>query len=405
MANFAYTVMDKGGNEKKGTIEAENQDKATSQLKNEGYIVISIAEASALNKEIKLSGGAGKKPTARDFSIMCRQFESMLAAGVTVIDAMNMLGSQTENNRLRVALKNVQVSVEKGDTLASSMEAEGIFPSLLVKMVRAGEASGSLEISLNRMATQFEKDAKTQALIKKAMVYPIVVVIVAIAVVVVMLIVVIPNYVNMFDDMGVELPKITQMVVAMSNFLIEKWYIVLAVGAGLVFLIKAASKTDTGQYILGKAGLTLPVLGDFTIKSSTARFARTLSTLLAAGIGLVDAVDIVADTMDNVLVRQAMKQCREEVMLGTPLSQPLEQSGMFPPMVYQMTRIGEESGDVEGLLTKLADYYEEEVEMATQSLMAAMEPMIIIVLAGIVGFLVGACMAPMLTMYQAMDSL
>ncbi|MBR6329782.1 MAG: type II secretion system F family protein [Lachnospiraceae bacterium] len=405
MANFAYTVMDKGGNEKKGTIEAENQDKATSQLKNEGYIVISVAEASALNKEIKLSGGAGKKPTARDFSIMCRQFESMLAAGVTVIDAMNMLGSQTENNRLRVALKNVQVSVEKGDTLASSMEAEGIFPPLLVKMVRAGEASGSLEISLNRMATQFEKDSKTQALIKKAMVYPIVVVIVAIAVVVVMLIVVIPNYVNMFDDMGVELPKITQMVVAMSNFLIEKWYIVLAVGAGLVFLIKAASKTDTGQYILGKAGLTLPVLGDFTIKSSTARFARTLSTLLAAGIGLVDAVDIVADTMDNVLVRQAMKQCREEVMLGTPLSQPLEQSGMFPPMVYQMTRIGEESGDVEGLLTKLADYYEEEVEMATQSLMAAMEPMIIIVLAGIVGFLVGACMAPMLTMYQAMDSL
>ena len=405
MANFAYTVMDKGGNEKKGTIEAENQDKATSQLKNEGYIVISVAEASALNKEIKLSGGAGKKPTARDFSIMCRQFESMLAAGVTVIDAMNMLGSQTENNRLRVALKNVQVSVEKGDTLASSMEAEKIFPPLLVKMVRAGEASGSLEISLNRMATQFEKDAKTQALIKKAMVYPIVVVIVAIAVVVVMLIVVIPNYVNMFDDMGVELPKITQMVVAMSNFLIEKWYIVLAVGAGLVFLVKAASKTDTGQYILGKAGLTLPVLGDFTIKSSTARFARTLSTLLAAGIGLVDAVDIVADTMDNVLVRQAMKQCREEVMLGTPLSQPLEQSGMFPPMVYQMTRIGEESGDVEGLLTKLADYYEEEVEMATQSLMAAMEPMIIIVLAGIVGFLVGACMAPMLTMYQAMDSL
>ena len=405
MASFAYTVMDKGGNEKKGTIEAESQERATSQLKNEGYIVMSVAEANALNADFKLAGGAGKKPTARDFSIMCRQFQSMLAAGVTVIDAMSMLGAQTENNRLRVAIKNAQVNVEKGDTLASSMDAEKIFPPLLVKMIRAGEASGSLEISLDRMATQFEKDSKTQALIKKAMVYPIVVVIVAIAVVAVMLVVVIPNYVNMFADMGVELPKITQMVVAMSDFLIQKWYIVIGVGAALIFGIKAASKTDTGQYVIGKLGLTLPVLGDFTIKSSTARFARTLSTLLAAGIGLVDAVDIVADTMDNVLVRNAMKECREEVMLGTPLSQPLEKSGMFPPMVYQMTRIGEESGDVEGLLTKLADYYEEEVEMATQSLMAAMEPMIIILLAGIVGFLVGACMAPMLTMYQALDSL
>jgi len=304
-----------------------------------------------------------------------------------------------------VAIKNAQISVEKGDSLAVAMENEKVFPPLLIKMIRAGEASGSLEISLNRMATQFEKDSKTQALIKKAMVYPIVVMIVAVAVVVVMLVVVIPNYVNMFADMGVELPKITKMVIAMSDFLIHKWFIVIGVGAALFFGIKAASATETGQYIIGKLGLTLPVLGDFTIKSSTARFARTLSTLLAAGIGLVDAVDIVADTMDNVLVRKAMKDAREEVMLGTPLSQPLEQSGMFPPMVYQMTRIGEESGDVEGLLTKLADYYEEEVEMATQSLMAAMEPMIIILLAGIVGFLVGACMAPMLTMYQALDSL
>ena len=403
--NFQYTVLDKSGNQKKGTMEGDAPEKVSAQLKNEGYIVLDVQEANVLNTEIKLSGGAGKKPTARDFSIMCRQFESMLGAGVTVIDAMSMLGAQTENNRLRVAIKNAQVSIEKGETLARAMEEEKIFPPLLIKMIRAGEASGSLEISLNRMATQFEKDSKTQALIKKAMVYPIVVVIVAIVVVVVMLVVVIPNYVDMFADMGVELPGITKMVVAMSNFLIEKYYIVIAVIAVLVFLIKAGAKTKSGQYFLGKMGLTLPVLGDFTIKSSTARFARTLSTLLAAGIGLVDAVDIVADTMDNVLVREAMKTCREEVMLGTPLSQPLEKSGMFPPMVYQMTRIGEESGDVEGLLTKLADYYEEEVEMATQSLMAAMEPMIIIVLAGIVGFLVGACMAPMLTMYQALDSL
>lgn len=405
MPSFSYTVIDKSGKQKTASAEADSMDKLTGQLKSEGYTVINISEQNAFNKDISIGGAGGKKPGPRDFSIWCRQFESMLVAGVTVIEGLNMLAAQTENKRLRDATKNVQVSVEKGETLANSMKAEGVFPDLLINMTKAGEASGSLEISFNRMATQFEKDSKTQAMVKKAMVYPIVVVIVAIVVVCVMLIVVIPNYVSMFADMGTELPAITKMVQHMSDFLISKWYIVIAVGAAIVFAVGAFAKTNFGIHLIAKATLKLPVISDFTVKSATAMFARTLSTLLAAGISLVDAVDIVADTMPNALIREAMKDCKEQVMQGVPLSQPLETCGLFPPMVYQMTKIGEESGDVESLLTKLADYYEEEVEMATQALMAAMEPMIIIVLAVVVGFLVGACMAPMLTMYQALDNL
>lgn len=403
MESYSYVVIDKAGTQKRGTIEAESQEKASATLKKDGYIVVDLTKTSALNKDIVIN--FQKKPTAREFSIYCRQFEAMLNAGVTVIDALNMLADQTENKTLAKATREIQVDVEKGESLSNAMRARHLFPDLLISMIAAGEASGSLEISLNRMAIQFEKDSKTLALIKKAMVYPIVVIIVAIAVVCIMLVFVIPSYVDMFADMGTELPAITIMVVNMSDFLIAKWWIIVIVCMIISFAFKYFAATDFGKHFIGKLGLTLPLVGELTVKSSAARFARTISTLLAAGIGLVDAVDIVSQIMSNILVKEAMLKCKEQIVQGVPLSQPLMESKMFPPMVYQMVRIGEESGDVEGLLDKTADYYEEEVEMATQSLTAAMEPMIIIVLAVVVGFLVGAVMAPMLKMYEALDSL
>ena len=403
MENFTYVVIDKAGNQKRGNIDAETQEKASATLKKDGYIVVDIAKTSAMSKDIVIN--FQKKPTPREFSVYCRQFEAMLNAGVTVIDALNMLADQTENKTLAKATREIQVDVEKGETLSNAMRARHLFPDLLISMIAAGEASGSLEISLNRMATQFEKDAKTVALIKKAMIYPVVVLIVAVAVVCIMLVFVIPTYVDMFADMGTELPAITVMVVNMSDFLIAKWWLIVIILAIISFAYRYFAATDFGKHFLGRLGLVAPLFGDLTVKSSAARFSRTVSTLLAAGIGLVDAIDIVADVMTNVLVKEAMIKCKEEVIQGVPLSQPLMESKMFPAMVYQMVRIGEESGDVEGLLDKTADYYEEEVEMATQSLTAAMEPMIIIVLAVVVGFLVGAVMAPMLTMYEALDSL
>lgn len=403
MESFGYLAIDKTGKEKKGSLEAESQDKAMLQLKSDGLIPIEVTKQSALTKDINIE--IGGKPKARDFSVFCRQFVSMTQAGVTIIDALAMLSEQTENKHLKKALKEVQINVEKGETLGDSMRQQKIFPSLLLSMVDAGESSGSLDVSMERMAVHFEKDAKTRAMVKKAAIYPIMVCVVAIGVIIVMLTFVIPNYSSMFEDMDMELPGITKAVMAMSEFVIHKWYLIAIVVALVVAFIKWFKQTSYGELLFGRIGLKIPMFGSLTIKTSSARFARTLSTLLAAGIPLVDGVEITANTLDNVILRNAMKNAREEIIQGVPLSKPIEECGLFPPMVYHMTRIGEEAGDIEGLLEKLADYYEEEVEIATESLMAAMEPMIIIVLAAIVGVLIGAVMAPMLSMYQGLDNL
>lgn len=403
MPGFAYEAINSKGLTVKGSVEADNIEKAQALLKSQELIPVSVRETAGLTSGIDFS--MGKKPTARDFSVMCRQFVSMTQAGVSLIDALNMLSDQTENKRLCKSIREIQTDVEKGESLTVAMNKQPIMPPLLCSMVEAGEASGSLDIAFDRMATHFEKDARIKAMVKKAAIYPIIVVIVAIAVVIVMLEMVIPAFSDMFKDMDMELPAITKGVMALSEFIAQKWYLIILVVGGAVFGIKAFKKSSTGEMIFAQAGLKMPLFGSLTIKTASARFARTISTLLAAGLPLVDAVGITADTMDNLLIKNALNASKEEIVQGTPLSVPLKQCGLFPPMVYQMTRIGEESGDIEGLLEKLADYYDEEVEQATASLMAAMEPMIIIVLAGIVGTLIGAVMAPMASMYAGLDNL
>ncbi len=403
MPSFSYEAIDRAGKTQKGSIEADSKEKALSALKAEGRIPLNVAEQNMLTKDISFD--IGGRPKARDYSVFCRQFVSMTQAGVTLIEALNMLGEQTENKKLAKAVKEIQIGVEKGESLTNSMKAQKFLPSLLCSMVEAGEASGSLDTALDRMATHFEKDAKVKALVKKAAIYPVIVCIVAVIVVIVMLTTVIPSYTSMFEDMDMELPAITQAVVVLSDFMMTRWYVVIAAIAVIVLLFQWFKSTRAGEYLFAKLGIRLPLFGALTIKTASARFARTTSTLLAAGLSLVDAIEITANIMDNKLIRDALHGCREEIIQGVPLSVPLQRCGIFPPMVYHMTRIGEESGDLEGLLQKLADYYEEEVEMATQSLMAAMEPMIIIVLAGIVGVLVGAVMAPMASMYTGLDNL
>ena len=317
-----------------------------------------------------------------------------------------MLTEQTENDRLREAAEGVRVSVEKGETLASSLAMyPKIFPSLMVHMVEAGEASGSWDVALERMATQFEKSAKTSAMVKKAMIYPVAVCIVALAVVVVMLVVVIPNYATMFESLGTDLPALTKAVQAASNFIITKWFILVPAIIAIVVLVKMFAETDTGIHFFDKLKLSIPAYKNLEVKTASAQMARTLSTLMAAGVPLVDAVEIVSNVMPNVYFKEALQDCKNEIIIGQPLSRPLEQCGLFPPMVYHMTRIGEETGATEEMLAKQADYYEEEVEAAVASFMAAMEPVIIIVLAAIVLVLVGACLMPMMTMYETLNAM
>lgn len=404
MAAFGYEALAPSGKILKGSVNADNLELARQELKRQGLNVLRINEQSALTKDISLKFGGAPKP--RDMSVFCRQFVGMSKAGVTLVDTLKMLCEQTENEKLRTAIEGVKTSVEKGETLADSLKAyPKIFPELFINMVAAGEASGSLEVALERMSEHFEKSAKTAALVKKAMIYPIVVCVVAIAVVAVMLIKVIPNFTSMFETLGTDLPGITKAVKAASDFVIKRWIVLLLIIVGIVVGLKAFGATDKGKHIFHKIQLKLPLFSGLIMKQNSSQMARTMSTLMAAGVPLVEAVGIVGKTMNNVYYKETMDTCKSEIIIGQPLSRPLEESGLFPPMVYHMVRIGEETGNTEDMLSKLADYYDEEVEAAVQSLMAALEPMIIVVLAGIVIVLVGACMAPMLTMYQAMENL
>lgn len=405
MATYSYIAVDKAGKQSKGSIEADSLEKARSLIKKDGLMPTELKEQGLMDKDINLSFFK-KKVSTRDLSIFSRQFVSMHRAGVTILESLRMLTEQTENESLREAVQEAYLGVQKGESLAKSMaKSPKVFPKLLIHMVTAGEASGSLDIAFERMSEQFEKSARLQALIKKAMIYPIVVAVVAVAVVIVMLTFVVPTFMGMFADMEIDMPGITLAVVAASEYMQKRWYVVVGIMIAVVAFIAWFKKQPAGEALISKAAIKLPLFGNITIKSSSAKLARTLSTMLAAGIPMPEAVEITAGTINNLFYKEALMNAKTDVMQGVPLSQPLERCGLFPPMVYHMTRIGEETGNVEEMLDKLADYYEEEVETATQSLMAALEPMLIILMAGVCGVIIGAVMAPMAAMYEGLDNL
>ena len=404
MPGFSYVAVDKRGKEKRGSLEAETRERALEQLKAEGLIPVSVREQGALNKEIDFS--IGKKVKPRDLSVFCRQFVSITQAGVPMKEALQMLSEQTENKWLKRAISEVLLNVEKGNTLADSMRSQpDIFPPMLVNMVEAGEQSGSLEMAFSRMAVHFEKEAKLKATIKKATIYPIILVIAAIGVIAVMLLVVIPIFIDMFADLDIEMPAITMFVMNSSKWMTSHWYVVLAIIVGVVVAYKLIYRTTQGRLTIDRIKMKMPLFGKLTVKTACSQFARTMSTLLMSGISTIDALETTSKIVNNIHYTNAMLKAREEVMKGVPLSEPLEASGIFPPMVYHMTGIGEETGNVEEMLEKMADYYDEEVEMTTQSVLAAMEPIIILFMALIIGTLVIAVISPIASMYSGLDNL
>lgn len=404
MPGFSYVAVDKRGKEKRGSLEAETRERALEQLKAEGLIPVSVREQGALNKEIDFS--IGKKVKPRDLSVFCRQFVSITQAGVPMKEALQMLSEQTENKWLKRAISEVLLNVEKGNTLADSMRSQpDIFPPMLVNMVEAGEQSGSLEMAFSRMAVHFEKEAKLKATIKKATIYPIILVIAAIGVIAVMLLFVIPIFIDMFADLDIEMPAITMFVMNSSKWMTSHWYVVLAIIVGVVAAYKLIYKTTQGRLTIDRIKMKMPLFGKLTVKTACSQFARTMSTLLMSGISTIDALETTSKIVNNIHYTNAMLKAREEVMKGVPLSEPLEASGIFPPMVYHMIGIGEETGNVEEMLEKMADYYDEEVEMTTQSVLAAMEPIIILFMALIIGTLVIAVIWPIASMYNGLDNL
>ena len=399
MAQYNYKDMDKNGKAKKGSIEAINLDKAKEKLKSEGLIVQDIKEQGAGKK------GGGKKVKDKDLAVFCKQFSAVLNAGVTIISALEMMSEQLENKTLKRALQEAQSYVQKGGTLADAFKLNPkVFPPIMINMTAAGEMSGNLEICFDRLTTHFETANALHSKVKGAVTYPIVILIVVVAVVAVLLVGVIPQFSQMFDDLGSELPAATQMLVNLSNFLQHKWYILVIIVAAIVFGLKAFGKTEPGSLMYAKIGIKFPLFGNLTIKSAAATFSRTMATLMASGISLIDAVEQVAKMINNRIIREALLDAKTQIAKGVPLSKPLRDCGIFPPMLPQMTKIGEETGNIEDMMDKVADYYEMEVNDATDALTAAMEPLIIVIMGVVVGGIVMAIYSPMLSMYDAVDS-
>ena len=404
MESFSYKAVNTAGKDVKGSVEAESREEAARKIKEQGLVPVSIGKQGALDKDVNIPMFKGKKIPARDMSVFCRQFASILKAGVSVINALEMLAEQTENKKLKEAIVQTQSNVEKGESLSDSMKLNDAFPSILIDMVRAGEASGSLENSLTRMAIQFEKDAKLKGIVKKAMMYPIVLLCVMIGVIIVMLTFVIPSFMTMFEDLDSELPVTTRAILAMSDSLKNYWYIYILVIVGIVVGIQMYKHTDDGRHNLDKLKLKIPVFGLLQTKTACASFARTMSTLLQAGMPMIDALEISASTMKNVLFYDGLQKVKNGVSLGLPLSNQLKATGLFPPMVVHMVGIGEETGNVEEMLTNSATYYEEEVEVQTQTLTSLMEPIIIVLMALVVVMLIMAIYQPMIQLYNTLGN-
>lgn len=400
MAVFNYKVVDRDGKNKKGTIEAPNRDGAEKKLKSEGYSIMSLTEQSSPMGNI----GFKKKVKSRDLGVFCKQFSAVIKAGVTIISALELMGDQIENKTLQKAIADARTYVEKGGTLADAFRVNpDVFPPIMINMVAAGEMSGNLEICLDRLVEHFEKDNALSSKIKGAMTYPIVVLCVMVIVIIVVLVAVIPNFSSMFEEMGTQLPLATRMMMA-ADFVKYKWWLLIIIVAAIVFGIKFFKKTPFGEQLFANIGLKAPIFGNLNIKTACARFARTMSTLMASGISMIDAVEQVAKMMDNKIIRDGLMDAKVQVSKGVPLSKPLKDMPMLPSMLSAMTKIGEETGDIEEMLSKVADYYDEEVEAATNALTAAMEPLIMVLLACVVGMIVAAVYGPIMSMYNAMDN-
>ncbi len=400
MPEFQYRIITPEGKEVKGSMESKTVEQVTAFLKNQNNVVISVNEANILQKDLNFTIFQSKV-SARDFSIFCRQFVSIISAGVSIINALEMMTESTENKTLKKALAGVYEDVSKGESVTTAMKKRKAFPSMLCNMVEAGEASGSLEIAFTRMAVQFEKDERLRQAVKKAMVYPMVLLVLMIGIFFLMLLWVIPTFMGMFRELDAEMPAFTQAIIDLSEFFQQYWWLVLLVGIGGLVLFKWYSSTPGGRYFLGGIKLRIPVMGVLQQKTECARLGRTLCTLLGAGVPLVEAVEITARSMDNVRYKKAMMDAQDQIMRGRTLSQPLKSSRLFPPMVVHMVSIGEETGDIESMLENIANYYEDDVQVMTDQLMAMMEPMIIVVMAVVVGAMVIAILQPMMTLYES----
>lgn len=402
MPGFNYTAIDRNGKRVRSSLDASSIETAKSSLRGAGYTILDIKEQTTLNRDIEIPFLGN--PKAKDMAVFCRQFVSILRAGVSVASVLAMLGQQTSNKKLRAAIREMQADVEKGESLATSMRRHPkIFPAILVNMVSAGEASGNLEESFRQMELYFERSKRTKSKVTSAMIYPCVLIVVMIVVLIVMMTKIIPNFLKTFEDMDAELPKLTLGVMAVCDWFKVWWWVPLLVLAALVVGGVLFHRTNKGRHFFGWLARKTPVVGNLTVKTACATFCRTMEVLIGSGLTLTDSMDLAASNMGNIYYLEAIRDARALVAEGTPLRESLVRTGIFPPMVSNLVGVGEETGDLQSMMGKVADYYDEEVDEATKKLLNLMEPAIIIFMAVFVVIIVLAIYLPMINMTKAFD--
>lgn len=397
MANYAYQVVDAAGKKSEGVIEAASTSEASRKLKADGKYVayLSLDKGPGLaNLEI----GSPKLKT-KDLVLISRQLASLLSAGITVVRALDMLYQQVESKKAKKCIGEVYEAVQSGRSLSEAFkEQKGVVPNIMISMISAGEESGRLDEIMERLAEHFQKDAKLKNKISSAMVYPKILAGLTGAVSIGLLTFLVPSIANTIKDLGGDLPALTKGLIALSHSLTHYFYIYIGVIVGIVYIFKMWKSSERGGLQWSKLMLTMPVVGKATKMNAAARFTRTVSTLLKSGISVLTAVEITEKSLDNLILEQKLAEARTEIRKGQSLSKSIRGITEFPPMIYAMVAIGEESGTLDTILNKAADFFEDEADSATSKMTAALEPIMIIIMAIIVGTVVGGIAMPIFTM-------
>lgn len=399
MANFTYEAVNEQGKKFKGIVKAQNKQSAISELRGKGMTIRSIQEnaKTSMDKEIHF----GRAVKLEDFVIFCRQFATLIRAGIQIDQSVSILEDQSTAKHLKAALGDILEQIRSGHSLSKGMnDHPKVFPEMFINMIASGETGGNLDDVLDRMAEHYEKEHKTVQKVKSAMTYPIIVLFIAIGVVIFLLIKIVPTFADMFMEQGSELPWITKFVMSSSDAIVHYWWIFLAGLIGLIFLFRAVASSEEGKFMIDSVKFRLPVFGIILKKAAIARLTRTLSSLFVSAVPVLQAIDVTEKVVGNRVIAKVLRESKDNLQQGKMLSDGIAKSGVFPKMVVQMLIIGEETGQVDNMLAKIADFYEADVDQSVDRLKAVIEPLMLLFVSLIVGVIVAAIMSPMFKMYD-----